>query len=175
MRFYVKIIAIIAVFIGLNACKNKSPTVFLEKDGKLYEVADQVSFYYPKEYTIDTAADNKAVVRFVNDQEVMTYTTVSDDTDNKVEDMPELYAGQLEEDGATEVAYKNLKINSGLTCQEFTGMFKATGMKFKHMVYFTSDASYILTYQAPQVTYDENISVISEFLGSLTVHHELST
>lgn len=172
MRLYVKVITIMTIFVSLFACGKKSETVFLETDGKQYEIADQVSFYYPKDFEIDTTAENKEVVRFVKEQEVMTYTTVNDDTDNKIDDMPELYAGQLEEDGASDVGYKNLKITSGLTCQEFTGIFKATGMKFKHMVYFTAEASYIFTYQAPQKTYDEDITIISEYLGSLAVHHE---
>lgn len=172
VRFCLKVMLIVTIFASLFACGKKSETVFLEKDGQQYEITDQVSFYYPKEFTIDTTAENKEVVRFVNDQEVLTYTTIQDDTDNKIEDMPELYAGQLEEDGASDVAYKNIKIKSGLTCQEFTGIFKSTGMKFKHMVYFTSEASYIYTYQAPQQTYDENINVVSEYLGSLVVHRE---
>ena len=43
--------------------------------------------------------------------------------------MPELYAGQLEEDGASEVGYKTEKIDSGLKIYEFTGIFEATGIK----------------------------------------------
>lgn len=172
MRLCIKVIAALTIFISLFACGKKADTVFLEKDGKQYKIADQVSFYYPKEFKIDTSAENKDAVHFINDQEVMSYKTVHDDTDNKVEDLPALYAGQLEEDGANDVGYKNLKITSGLTCQEFTGIFKATGMKFKHMVYFTTEASYVFTYQAPQEIYDDNISVISEYLNSLAVHHE---
>ena len=44
--------------------------------------------------------------------------------------------GQLEQDGAIEVSFKKITIDSGLVCQEFTGVFQATGLKFKNLVYF---------------------------------------
>ena len=105
---------IVTLLLTVFACGKKSETVFLEKDGTLYEVADQVSFYYPKDFKMDTSVENKAIVQFVREQEVMSYQTIIDDTDNEIDDMPELYAGQLEEDGAIDVGYKNLKIDSGL-------------------------------------------------------------
>lgn len=172
MRAYLKVATVVTLLITVFACGKKSDTVFLEKDGTLYEVADQVSFYYPKEYKMDTSVENKSIVQFVKDQEVISYQTIVDDTDNKREDLPELYAGQLEEDGAIDVGYKNLKIDSGLNCQEFTGAYKSTGIKFKHLVYFTENSEYVLSYQAPQKVYDEEISVVSQYLNSLKVHKE---
>lgn len=172
MRTYFKSVVIVTLLITVFACGKKSETVFLEKDGALYEVVDQVSFYYPKDYKMDTSVENKSVVQFIKDQEAIAYQTIADDTDNELDDMPELYAGQLEEDGAIDVAYKNLKIDSGLNCQEFTGIYKSTGIKFKHLVYFTVDFEYVLSYQAPQKIYDEEISVVSQYLNSLKVHKE---
>ncbi len=174
MKYISKIIiSLFVVFIV--SCGQKSQSVFLEKDGCLYEVADQVSFYYPKDFEIDQNNDNKEILQFVKDQEVLNYKTLKDDTDNKVEDMPKLYAGQLEEDGAQDVYYLSTKLDSGIECYEFTGLYTATGLKFKHMIYFTAEAEYIYIYQAPQDIYDENISIISQYLNSLTVHHEISS
>lgn len=172
MRMSVKIFVVITLLICFFACGKKSETVSLEKDGQIYEIADSASFYYPKEFSLDATLQNKKIIQFVKEQEVISYTMVQDDTDNKLEELPELYAGQLEEDGATDVGYKNITIESGLTCQEFTGAYKATGLKFKHMVYFTTDASYIFGYQAPQEKYDKNIAMISQYLSTLTVNHK---
>ena len=159
MRACLKVVTIVTLLLTVFACGKKSETVFLEKDGTLYEVADQVSFYYPKDFKMDTSVENKAIVQFVREQEVMSYQTIIDDTDNEIDDMPELYAGQLEEDGAIDVGYKNLKIDSG-------------GIKFKHLVYFTANSEYVLSYQAPQKVYDDEISIISQYLNSLKVHKE---
>ena len=172
MRACLKVVTIVTLLLTVFACGKKSETVFLEKDGTLYEVADQVSFYYPKDFKMDTSVENKAIVQFVRKQEVMSYQTIIDDTDNEIDDMPELYAGQLEEDGAIDVGYKNLKIDSGLNCQEFTGTYQSTGIKFKHLVYFTANSEYVLSYQAPQKVYDDEISIISQYLNSLKVHKE---
>ncbi|MEG0685481.1 MAG: hypothetical protein RR428_10510, partial [Coprobacillus sp.] len=61
-------------------------------------------------------------------------------------------------------------LKSGIKCQEFTGTFKSTGMKFKHTVFFTQKATYMYAYQAPQDVYEEEISTISQYLESLVVH-----
>lgn len=172
MRMSVKICVVVALFVCFFACGRKSETVSLEKDGQIYEIADLASFYYPKDFVLDTALENKEMIQFIKEQEVISYAMVKDDTENKVEEMVELYAGQLEEDGASQVGYKKITIESGLVCQEVTGIFEATGLKFKHMVYFTSDASFVLSYQAPQEMYDQNIAIISQYLTTLTVNHK---
>ncbi len=169
MRSYAKIIMILFIIMSLFACENKSQLVFLEKDGELYEIADQVSFYYPKTFSMNITSENKNMIEFVNDQEMMTYMMIVDDSDNQVEEMPALYAGQLEQEGAVDVEYHSIEIESGLKCYEFTGMFQATGMKFKHLVYFTLEASYSLGYQAPDKLYDGNVEVMTQYLTSLIV------
>ena len=90
MRACLKVVTIVTLLLTVFACGKKSETVFLEKDGTLYEVADQVSFYYPKDFKMDTSVENKAIVQFVREQEVMSYQTIIDDTDNEIDDMPEL-------------------------------------------------------------------------------------
>jgi hypothetical protein len=54
MRACLKVVTIVTLLLTVFACGKKSETVFLEKDGTLYEVADQVSFYYPKDFKMDT-------------------------------------------------------------------------------------------------------------------------
>ncbi len=171
MRTKIKILTVIVLLLSFFACGRKYKNVSLEKEGTEYKIADLASFYYPKDYELDTKSDNQQIVRFVKEEEVIFYTTISDDTDNQLDDLPELYAGQLEEDGAENVAFKNIQIKSGLNCQEFTGSYMSTGIKFEHMVYFTDTATYVLAYQAPEKFYDENIQVVNQFLESLTVHH----
>lgn len=169
MRTYIRVVFVFLLVISLCACGKKSETVFLEKDGELYEIADRVSFFYPKSFTMNTSSQTKEIIEFVNNQEMLTYSMIVDNSDNKVEDMPALYAGQLEQDGAIEVSFKKITIDSGLVCQEFTGVFQATGLKFKNLVYFTNDASYVLSYQAPDKVYDENIVIMTQYLTSLIV------
>lgn len=175
MKYIRKVFICLFIISLVVACGQKSQKVNLEKDGNLYEVADLVSFYYPKDFKIDSTHDNKEKLQFVKDQEILYYLTLKDDTDNKVEDMPKLYEGQLEEDGAQDVEMYSIELDNGMTCYEYTGMYTATGLKFKHMTYFTSDATYVYAYQAPQDVYDKNITIVAQYLSSLTVHHELSS
>lgn len=172
MRYISRIFICLCVIFLVVSCGKKSQKVYLEKDGNLYEVADQASFYYPKDFKMNTESENKEILQFTNEQEILSYSMLQDDTDNKVEEMPQLYVGQLEEDGAENVSIVSLELDNGMKCFECTGMYTATGLMFKHIIYFTNDATYVYSYQAPQDVYNENIKVITEYLTSLTVHHE---
>lgn len=172
MRCIKSLVAIVGFLCMIVACERESREVFLEKDGTLYEIADQVSFYYPKEFELNINNDNKEIIQFVSEKESFYYTMEIDDTDNYIEDRPELYAGQLEEDGAKDVHYKSVQLESAIECHEFTGSYVATGMKFKHIVYFSEEATFIYIYQAPQDVYDDHIVEMTQYLESLTVHKE---
>lgn len=174
MAIVKRIVMILICGLLVVACAQREH-IFLEKDGTLYEIGEQVSFYYPKDFDIDTSHGNKNKVRFIDEDEVIYFSTVVNQTENKVVDMPKLYAGQLEEDGASDVEYTQVILDSGIQCQSFTGIFHASGIKFKHIVYFTDDATYSYCYEAIQDIFDENVATRSEYLESLTVHHDRMT
>ena len=115
--------------------------------------------------------ENQKDVRFTKNDEMYIYATIIDDTDNVLNELPQLYGGQLEEEGAIDVYYYKEVIPSGIECYRFTGTYQASGMKFEQMVYFTEEASYIYSYQAPENVYDEQSGVALQYLESLTVHH----
>ncbi|MCD7808517.1 MAG: hypothetical protein LUH02_04180 [Erysipelotrichaceae bacterium] len=167
----VKILCLLALLFVFGACENKSSVVSLEKDGTLYEITDQASFYYPNRLSIDTSSDNIDAVHFIDEDEIMTYFSLEDDTDNLIEDLPALYQGQLEEYGATDVSYNKITLDSGLECYKFYGIYSSSGMKFEHVVFFTTECTYALTYQASESVYEENIEEINQYLESLTVHY----
>lgn len=166
-----KILCLIVLLFAFSACEDKSSVVSLEKDGTLYEITDQASFYYPNRLSVDTSSDNISAVHFIDDDEIMTYFSMEDDTDNLIEDMPDLYQGQLEEDGAMDVEYRKITLDSGLECYKFYGEYSASGMKFEHVVFFTTECTYALTYQAAETVFDDNIEEMNQYLESLTVHY----
>lgn len=49
MNTSMKIFIVIMMIFGLFACGKKDEKIAIERDGTLYEVANQVSFYYPKD------------------------------------------------------------------------------------------------------------------------------
>ena len=157
--------------IVLFACNSKETKVVFETEGIEYTVADSVSFYYPKSFNVNTDDDNKLSVNLLRDDEVLKYKMIVNDSDNVVEDMARLYLGQLEEDGAIEADYSSIVLENELKVYEFSGIY-ASGMKFKHVVYFGSSATYVYEYQASEKVYDKNISVITQYLRTLTVHNE---
>ena len=60
-----KFLIIMSLLFCMVACGRKSHEVYLEKDGTLYEVADQVSFYYPKDFEINHNHENKQIIQFI--------------------------------------------------------------------------------------------------------------
>lgn len=167
---YLKMLLVVVLVCVLVACGQKSDTVFMEKEGTLYEIKDLVSFYYPKTFIVNQ--DNEDIIQFTNENELFSYTTRRDDFDNEVEDMPELYRGELEENGAENIKEQEVELDSAIVCHEFSGQYVATGIQFKHLVYFTRDAVFIYVYQAPQDVYEENIHVMTQYLRTLTVNKE---
>ncbi|UTY37910.1 hypothetical protein NMU03_09285 [Allocoprobacillus halotolerans] len=171
MKVFIKIFTVFLLMGCLFACEQGDVKVSLERDGNLYEVTDLVSFYYPKDFQLDANHENQKDVRFIKDDASYIYATIIDDTDNVLEELPQLYEGQLEEDGAIDIYFQRETIPSGISCYEFTGTYQATGMKFVQMVYFTEDASYVYSYQAPEKVYEDQIDIVKQYLESLTVHH----
>jgi hypothetical protein len=171
----IKKIVLVFLFVCLCvACSEKSSQVYLEKEGQLYEIADWVSFYYPKNFEFDHTQDkNNKFAKFIHDDEDLIYVAENDDADNKIEDMSLLYGGQLEEDGAKDVVFHHVTLDSGIECYEYTGIYSSSGIEFKHIVYFTDETTYTYLYQAPSKIYQENINKMTQYLRTLTVHHEI--
>ena len=163
---------IVCILLCVSACHNQKETLFIEKDGKLYEIFDQVSFYYPETFKADTATFDAKTIQFFKDKEIISYSSYTDITDNTTEEMAELYEGQLQQGGASDVAYFLKTLPSGNECYIYTGKYVNTGIKLKQIVYFSKNATYIYNYQAPHDLYDKNIDVISKYLESLTVHYD---
>lgn len=166
-----KKILILFLSIILFACDN-NVKVILETDGKEYLIMDNVSFYYPKDFEIDLTGETAESVSFVDEDEIYKYVMIVDSTDNNLDDMPHLYLGQLEEDGAEGAEYSSIVLENEMECYEYTGIYSMSGIKFKQLVYFTQDATYIYMYQAAESVYDNNIDVVTQYLRSLTVHNE---
>ena len=163
---------VLCMLICLSACQSQKETLFIEKDGKLYEVFDQVSFYYPETFKADTTAFDAKTVQFSKDKEVISYSSYSDSTDNTIEEMAKLYEGQLQQDGASDISYYLKTLPSGNECYIYTGKYAKTGIKLKHVVYFSDNGTYVYRYHSPHELYDKNIDIITKYLESLTVHYD---
>ena len=156
----------------LSACHNQKETLFIEKDGKLYEVFDQVSFYYPETFEADARTFDADTIQFCKNEEFMSYSSYPDSTDNTIEEMSKLYEGQLQQMNASDIVCYKKTLPSGNECYIYTGKYIGTGIEFKHVVYFAKDVTYVYRYQAPHDLYKEHIDVISKYLESLTIHYE---
>ena len=163
---------VLCMLFCLSACQGQKETLYVEKDGILYEIFDQVSFYYPETFSADSRAFDAETIQFYKDEEYMSYSSYSDTIDNTVEEMASLYEGQLQQVGASDVQYIKVTLPSGNECYVYTGKFEGTGIKLKHIVHFAKNATYVYRYQAPHELYDEHIDVISKYLESLTVHYD---
>lgn len=163
---------VLLVFLSmlLFAC-NAQEKVILETAGKEYSILDNVSFYYPKEFNIHLN-DNNEGISFVDEDEMFKYLMIMNNSDNNIEDYPQLYLGQLQQEGAFDTEYSSIILENEMNCFEYTGIYKLTGIKFKQIVYFTKDATYVYMYQSSEKVYDDKIDIVTQYLRSLTVHNE---
>lgn len=70
MKISIKILAVLLLVVTLFACEKEKTDISLERDGTLYEVADQVSFYYPKDFQLNVNNENQKDVRFTKNDEL---------------------------------------------------------------------------------------------------------
>lgn len=172
MKKILKILICMGVVFSLVACGKKSEKESVNKEGTKYEIGDDVSFYYPNEYTFNfnKTDDNKNVssIELSYKNQTMYYYVEGNILDNNTSDMDELYQGELEELGAVSIEVKKPVLESGLECYEFSGKIKETGMKFTDLVYFDEHYTYVYGYKASEEDYDDNIDRIIVFLETFT-------
>ncbi len=161
-------ICLCMIFI-LCSCGNSCDNVLVEKTGIKYELNSNDSFYYPKEFEVDLSRRLNDSICFVRDEELIEFQKIVNTDDNLLEDLPLLYEGELEQNGAVKVSYTETVVDSGLKCFEYIGIYEGSGIYFKHLVYFNDQASYVLRYEAPKTLFDENIEDISLYLNSLVI------
>ena len=163
------LVCVVLVF-SLFACGKKVEKVSVDKEGNEYKVDDDVSFYYPKEFKLEMNTTNDeqdpSTLRFIHQEQVFYYTVERSNYDNEPQDMKELYYGELEQMNASSIKVKPPVLDSGLSCYEFSGQFKDTGIKFTNLVYFENQTTYIYGYQAKTDVYNKEIKKMLIFLES---------
>lgn len=157
------------MLVFLCSCGEKDANVLLEKTGIRYELTDNNSFYYPKDFKMDLEKEFHDNIVFVRDNEVIKYYKVVNNEDNQVTDLPLLYEGELEQNGASHVSFVEKEVDSGLLCYEYVGIYESSGIHFKHIVYFNNEATYVLSYEANKDIFSKNIDEISAYLNSLVI------
>lgn len=160
----------------LAGCQEESTTTNVVKEGTLYEVGTEVDFYYPSSFTLTNQADDAAAIattsntiQFQDDDELLIYMITYDATENTSDEKKVFYVSELEQYGATGVTVSQPILESGITVYEVTGYYNDIGMRFKHIVYFSEDKTYIYAYRADTATYESRIDYITTFLKTLTI------
>lgn len=150
------------------ACQSREKEVNLEKTGEKYSAAQGVSFYYPKDYAINLDAKDSDIVEFSKDNNTLYFKVVEDETDNAVEDKDELYTGELEQDGASDIEVSQPALDSGLSVYQYVFTYADTGIKIKEIVYFTDKDIYIYGYHATIDDFEANEKEMSTYLQSFS-------
>lgn len=170
MNKFLKGLIVICSLISLSACGRRDETVSVNKRGTLYEIGEDVSFYYPEDFELVSSAEgsHENTVTFKKENQVFFYRANKDETDNKVTEKSELYRGDLEEQGARISEVKEPVLESGLKCYEYIGSYLQTGLKFVHLVYFDDHKILIYGYEANEKEYDKNIDEMIVYIESFS-------
>lgn len=161
---------VICCLITLGACGKRDETVSVNKNGVLYEIGEDVSFYYPQGFELTSKAEDNSenMVSFKKENQVFFYRAEKDETDNEIAEKSELYRGLLEEKGARISEVKEPVLESGLKCYEYIGSYSQTGLKFIHLVYFEEKEILTYGYEANEKEYNENIDKMIIYIESFS-------
>lgn len=171
MNRIVKLLIVMCCCISLVACGKRDEGVQVNKNGTLYEIGKDVSFYYPGDFKLASTAEsetNDNTVFFKKENQVFFYKVEFDESDNELSQKIELYRGELEEAGAKITEVKEPVLESGLKCYEYIGKYSQTGLRFIHLVYFEEHDTYIYGYEANEKEYKENIDEMIVYLESFS-------
>ncbi|MGN1181780.1 MAG: hypothetical protein ACI4SR_02150 [Faecalibacillus sp.] len=168
MNKFKKVILLIVCLISLVACGKKEESVQVNKEGTLYEIGKDISFYYPADFELTSKSDDENSVQFNKENQVLFYKVEDNIYDNDIKDRMELYKGELESLEASVIEVKEPALESGLKCYEYIGEYKKAGLSFMYLVYFDEKATYIYGYEANEDEYEDNISQIVVYLESFT-------
>lgn len=171
MDKFMKLFLTMICFVSLVACGKKEENVQVKKEGTIYEVGKDISFYYPTEFELTSMAENDGganTVFFKKENQVLFYKVEDDVFDNEQSQKVELYKGELEAAGAKVEEVKEPALESGLKCYEYIGEYSKTGLNFVHLVYFEEQYTYIYGYEANEKEYSDNIDKIIVYLETFT-------
>lgn len=171
MKKFMKLFLTMICIVSLVACGKKEENVQVNKEGTIYEVGKDITFYYPSDFELTSTAENDSdhnTVVFKKENQVLFYEVINDAYDNEVSQKIELYKGELEVLGARIDEVKEPALESGLKCYEYIGEYPKTGLKFTHLVYFDSQYTYVYGYEANEKEYNDNIDQIIVYLETFT-------
>ena len=171
MKKFMKLFLTMVCFVSLVACGKREENVQVNKEGTIYEVGKDISFYYPAEFELISKAESESddnTVFFKKENQVLFYKVENDAFDNEPSQKVELYKGELEVASAKVEEVKEPALESGLKCYEYIGEYPKTGLKFIHLVYFEEQYTYIYGYEANEKEYNNNIDKIIVYLETFT-------
>ena len=169
MKKIMKILVTTLCLCLVTACGARDKDVNLEKSGTKYSTDDGVSFYYPSNYEITANATDTDTVEFSKDNNTLYFKVIKDETDNVVEDKDELYTGEIEQSGASEIEVSKPVLDSGLDVYQYVFVHSDTGIRAKEIVYFSDDKTYIYGYRAAKDDFEDNDKDMTVYLQSFSM------
>lgn len=171
------LLSLLCIFI-VTGCQPDASQITMQKDGVAHIISEDVQFYYPKGFTLETkvivddtglARSSRNVIELKKDNEILFYTSYNNSTDNTVSEREILYTGDLEVESASNIVTESLNLNSGIKVLVVTGVYSDTGTFFKHLVHFSEDATNIYGYYSDKEIFTKNVDTMTKFLESLVI------
>jgi|AKZA01.1.fsa_nt_gi hypothetical protein len=172
MKYVWRLLGFIICCLLLVACNSQTENVNLQKEGTEY-IIDNVRFYYPDRYELGEKGIEKTSVQFQSADEYIFYEVHEDETDNELDHRNQLYIGELQLDGASNIVVSQPNLRTGLSVYEITGSYIDRNLRFKHVAYFTESHTYIYGYMASSEDYEKNIKEMTVFLQSIVIEEIL--
>lgn len=155
----------------LSACGAQKKIFNLEKEGKIYNYSEMVSFYYPRDWIVETDSVKLSLDIFSNSsEEALFFDSFEMQGSNSPSEMLDLYVKSLEELGVVVERKDEISHPEKFTCFLLDGYNAKDERKFREIVVFFDGTQYIYSYVASPKDYEKNIDVMQLYLESLVVN-----
>lgn len=177
MNRYLKIICFLIMCFIVVACNVKDKPVNITKNGSSIEYSN-VEFTYPntfkqkdetiaKENSVQSQIVEQDKIELVKDDSSILLTIDPILSQNKEEELIQLFRVEVETTGATIISNAKVKLDNGDSCYEIVS--KNDTEQAKYLVVFEEGKRYSLKYKTLQENYDKNILDMDKFLYTFTV------
>lgn len=182
MNRFIKYILSFLCVVTISGCQPDPSQITMEKDGIAHAISEDIQFYYPKGFTLETKVvtddvqmvrDVRNIIELKKDNETLFYTSFANNTENTSGDREVLYVGDLESETAIDIIVEQVELNSGIVVSVVTGRYADTGIYFKHLIHFGIDNTCIYGYFSDQKTFVSNVDLMTKFLESLVISNTM--
>lgn len=166
-----KVVVAFVVLGILVGCQRQERDYNIEKEGLLYTINEQVSFYYPRRFELDQDDLKMSVdITSKHGDEGLYVDTYYVDSKNSPEELLSVYLTQLQTNGIDVKTNDTIQLDNGKPAFLLSGESTLSNNYFIEVVIFESNRQYVYNYIASKKIFEKHVQDMLLYLKTLNTN-----